>query len=71
MGIKGDPTYVKTTCEATLKRLDIDCIDLYCQHRKDTNVSIKITVCLFYFSSYVSLLNIFFWVWSASLFVVC
>lgn len=42
--ICGDPAYVRTACESSLKRLDIDCIDLYYQHRIDTRVPIEITV---------------------------
>ncbi|EXB96877.1 hypothetical protein L484_016651 [Morus notabilis] len=42
--VKGDPAYVRAACEASLKRLDIDCIDLYYQHRIDTSVPIEVTV---------------------------
>ena len=42
--IKGDPLYVRAACEASLKRLDVDCIDLYYQHRIDTRVPIEFTV---------------------------
>ncbi|GAB4844027.1 hypothetical protein Ancab_013991 [Ancistrocladus abbreviatus] len=42
--ICGDPTYVRAACEASLKRLDIDCIDLYYQHRIDTRVPIEVTM---------------------------
>ncbi|WZZ86611.1 hypothetical protein YC2023_115190 [Brassica napus] len=42
--IKGDPAYVRAACEASLKRLDVDCIDLYYQHRIDTRVPIEITM---------------------------
>ncbi|KAJ4878470.1 putative aldo-keto reductase 3 [Raphanus sativus] len=42
--IKGDPFYVRAACEASLKRLDVDCIDLYYQHRIDTRVPIEITM---------------------------
>ena len=42
--ICGDPGYVRAACEASLKRLDIDCIDLYYQHRIDTRLPIEITV---------------------------
>ncbi|KAH9697313.1 putative aldo-keto reductase 2 [Citrus sinensis] len=41
--IRGDPAYVRAACEASLKRLDIDCIDLYYQHRIDTRVPIEVT----------------------------
>ncbi|KAK3145071.1 hypothetical protein QOZ80_4AG0322610 [Eleusine coracana subsp. coracana] len=42
--IRGDPAYVRTACEGSLKRLGVDCIDLYYQHRIDTRVPIEITV---------------------------
>ncbi|KAL2506337.1 putative aldo-keto reductase 4 [Abeliophyllum distichum] len=42
--IHGDPAYVRAACEASLKRLDIDCIDLYYQHRIDTRVPIEVTM---------------------------
>ncbi|XP_030463868.2 probable aldo-keto reductase 2 [Syzygium oleosum] len=42
--VRGDPAYVRASCEASLKRLDIDCIDLYYQHRVDTRVPIEVTV---------------------------
>ncbi|CAL5391887.1 unnamed protein product [Camellia sinensis] len=42
--IRGDPAYVRAACEASLKRLDMDCIDLYYQHRIDTRVPIEITM---------------------------
>ena len=45
--VRGDPAYVRASCEASLKRLDVDCIDLYYQHRIDTRVPIEVTVCLF------------------------
>ncbi|MCO5601740.1 hypothetical protein L7F22_055864 [Adiantum nelumboides] len=40
----GDPAYVRAACEASLKRLDVDYIDLYYQHRVDTKVLIEVTV---------------------------
>ncbi|KAF5820082.1 putative perakine reductase [Helianthus annuus] len=40
----GDPTYVRSACEASLKRLDIDCIDLYYAHRIDTSIPIEVTM---------------------------
>ncbi|KAH9657738.1 Aldo ket red domain-containing protein [Citrus sinensis] len=40
----GDPAYVRAACEARLKRLDVDCIDLYYQHRIDTKVPIEVTI---------------------------
>jgi aryl-alcohol dehydrogenase-like predicted oxidoreductase len=42
--ISGRPEYVKSACDASLKRLGIDCIDLYYQHRVDPNVPIEDTV---------------------------
>jgi aryl-alcohol dehydrogenase-like predicted oxidoreductase len=44
LGVNGKPEYVKQCCEASLKRLDIDVIDLYYQHRVDPNVPIEETV---------------------------
>jgi aryl-alcohol dehydrogenase-like predicted oxidoreductase len=43
-GIKGGAAYVKTSCEASLKRLGTDYIDLYYQHRVDTETPIEETV---------------------------
>ncbi|KAJ0093928.1 hypothetical protein Patl1_25289 [Pistacia atlantica] len=43
-GAKGDPEYVRESCEASLKRLDVDYIDLYYQHRVDTSVPIEDTM---------------------------
>ncbi|XP_056167063.1 probable aldo-keto reductase 2 [Syzygium oleosum] len=42
--VQGDPAYVRAACEASLKRLDIDCIDLYYQHRIDPRVPIEVTM---------------------------
>ncbi|XP_062164606.1 probable aldo-keto reductase 2 [Alnus glutinosa] len=42
--ICGDPAYVRAACEASLKRLQLDCIDLYYQHRIDTRVPIEVTI---------------------------
>ncbi|MFS8008416.1 putative perakine reductase [Helianthus anomalus] len=42
--VQGDPAYVRAACEASLKRLEVDCIDLYYQHRIDTSVPIEITM---------------------------
>ncbi|XP_057852788.2 probable aldo-keto reductase 2 [Cryptomeria japonica] len=42
--IRGDPAYVRASCEGSLKRLDVDCIDLYFQHRIDTKVPIEVTI---------------------------
>lgn len=40
----GTPEYVKSACEASLKRLGVEYIDLYYQHRVDPNVPIEETV---------------------------
>jgi aryl-alcohol dehydrogenase-like predicted oxidoreductase len=42
--INGRPEYVKSACDASLKRLGIDTIDLYYQHRVDPNTQIEDTV---------------------------
>ncbi len=42
--IDGRPEYVREACDGSLKRLGIECIDLYYQHRVDTNVPIEDTV---------------------------
>jgi aryl-alcohol dehydrogenase-like predicted oxidoreductase len=44
LGINGKPEYVKSACEASLRRLKIDFIDLYYQHRVDPNTPIEETV---------------------------
>lgn len=44
LGVNGKPEYVKHACEASLRRLNIDVIDLYYQHRVDPNVPIEETV---------------------------
>ena len=44
LGVKGDPDYVRSACEASLKRLNVDTIDLYYQHRVDPHVPIEDTV---------------------------
>ena len=44
VGICGRPEYVQVACEASLKRLGVDHIDLYYQHRVDPEVSIEDTV---------------------------
>ncbi|MGC1550765.1 MAG: aldo/keto reductase [Rhodanobacter sp.] len=43
-GINGRPEYVRASCEGSLKRLGIETIDLYYQHRVDPNVPIEETV---------------------------
>ncbi|KAI9089789.1 hypothetical protein K1719_029082 [Acacia pycnantha] len=42
--IKGTPEYVRECCEASLKHLDVNYIDLYYQHRIDTSVPIEDTI---------------------------
>ncbi|XP_035551726.1 probable aldo-keto reductase 1, partial [Juglans regia] len=44
MIVNGSPDYVRSCCEASLKRLDVAYIDLYYQHRVDINVLIEETV---------------------------
>ena len=44
LGISGRPDYVRSACEASLKRLGVDVIDLYYQHRVDADVPIEETV---------------------------
>jgi aryl-alcohol dehydrogenase-like predicted oxidoreductase len=44
LGINGTPEYVESACEMSLKRLGVDLIDLYYQHRVDPNVPIEDTV---------------------------
>jgi aryl-alcohol dehydrogenase-like predicted oxidoreductase len=44
LGVNGKPEYVKSACDASLKRLGIDHIDLYYQHRVDKTVPIEETV---------------------------
>jgi aryl-alcohol dehydrogenase-like predicted oxidoreductase len=44
LGVNGKPEYVKKCCDESLKRLEIDVIDLYYQHRVDPNVPIEETV---------------------------
>ena len=43
-GVNGSPAYVRSACDASLKRLGIEVIDLYYQHRVDPNVPIEETV---------------------------
>ncbi|RGB27219.1 aldo/keto reductase [Rhizophagus diaphanus] len=42
--ISGKPEYVRQACDNSLKRLGVDCIDLYYQHRVDPNTPIEDTV---------------------------
>jgi aryl-alcohol dehydrogenase-like predicted oxidoreductase len=43
-GVNGKPEYVRAACEASLKRLNVETIDLYYQHRVDKTVPIEETV---------------------------
>ncbi len=43
-GISGKPDYVRSSCEASLKRLGVNSIDLYYQHRVDADTPIEETV---------------------------
>ncbi len=43
-GVNGKPDYVRTSCEDSLRRLKVDVIDLYYQHRVDPNTPIEETV---------------------------
>ncbi|MGA8208725.1 MAG: aldo/keto reductase [Nocardioidaceae bacterium] len=44
LGINGRPDYVRSACDASLRRLGVEHIDLYYQHRVDKNVPIEETV---------------------------
>src|SRR5271166_4088631 len=44
LGVRGDPPYVRECCDASLKRLGVDAIDLYYQHRVDPKTPIEDTV---------------------------
>jgi aryl-alcohol dehydrogenase-like predicted oxidoreductase len=44
LGVSGKPDYVRQACEASLKRLGVDTIDLYYQHRVDPQTPIEETV---------------------------
>jgi aryl-alcohol dehydrogenase-like predicted oxidoreductase len=44
LGIDGSPEYVRRACDASLKRLGVEVIDLYYQHRVDPKVPIEDTV---------------------------
>jgi len=43
-GVNGRPEYVRSACDTSLKRLQVDVIDLYYQHRVDPNTPIEETV---------------------------
>jgi aryl-alcohol dehydrogenase-like predicted oxidoreductase len=44
LGVNGMPDYVKKACDDSLKRLGVDSVDLYYQHRVDPNTPIEETV---------------------------
>ncbi len=44
LGVNGKPDYVRKSCDDSLKRLGVDVIDLYYQHRVDPNTPIEETV---------------------------
>jgi aryl-alcohol dehydrogenase-like predicted oxidoreductase len=44
LGVNGAPDYVRSACEASLKRLGVETIDLYYQHRVDPKTPIEDTV---------------------------
>jgi aryl-alcohol dehydrogenase-like predicted oxidoreductase len=44
LGVNGRPEYVRQACEGSLRRLSVDHIDLYYQHRVDRNTPIEDTV---------------------------
>jgi aryl-alcohol dehydrogenase-like predicted oxidoreductase len=43
-GVNGKPEYVRAACDASLRRLDVEVIDLYYQHRVDPKIPIEETV---------------------------
>lgn len=44
LGVSGRPEYVRSACDASLRRLGVEVIDLYYQHRVDPNTPIEETV---------------------------
>jgi aryl-alcohol dehydrogenase-like predicted oxidoreductase len=44
LGVRGDAAYVRSACEASLRRLKVNTIDLYYQHRVDPTIPIEETV---------------------------
>jgi aryl-alcohol dehydrogenase-like predicted oxidoreductase len=44
VGVDGTPAYVRRACDDSLRRLGVDCIDLYYQHRVDPKTPIEETV---------------------------
>lgn len=44
LGLSNDPKYIREACEASLKRLGVDVIDLYYMHRRDRDVPVEDSV---------------------------
>lgn len=44
LGLSNDPKYIKDACDASLKRLGVDVIDLYYMHRRDKSVPVEDSV---------------------------
>jgi aryl-alcohol dehydrogenase-like predicted oxidoreductase len=44
LGLRGDPEYLRKCCEDSLRRLGVDQIDLYYQHRVDPEIPIEETI---------------------------
>jgi len=44
LGVRGDPEYIRQACDASLRRLGVNHLDLYYQHRVDPKVPIEETV---------------------------
>src|SRR4029079_6922883 len=44
LGVRGDPEYVRSACEASLKRLNVEVIDIYYQHSVNQHTPIEDTV---------------------------
>ena len=59
MTVNGTPKYVRSCCEASLKRLDVEYIDLYYQHRVDKSVPIEETVSVVLYFLYFYLIFTF------------
>jgi aryl-alcohol dehydrogenase-like predicted oxidoreductase len=43
IGVNGHPQYVRAACDGSLRRLGVDVIDVYCQHRVDPLIAIEDT----------------------------
>ncbi|MFI9555570.1 aldo/keto reductase [Nonomuraea endophytica] len=43
IGVDGRPEYVRRSCEGSLRRLGVDYLDVYCQHRVDTSLPVEET----------------------------